>query len=96
MAATKSVLDSLHEALAQLLIDEIQFCKDEGIPMSAADKSVIVRFLKDNSITADLSMGAMEGLKEEFQDELTARRKARAEAILANTTAEDDDLVGVL
>ena len=53
MSAKKSTLETLHEMLTELFIEDIKICRSEGIPMSASDKAVIVKFLKDNDVTAE-------------------------------------------
>jgi hypothetical protein len=95
MAAKQSELSGLHAALAEMFLEDIRICREEGIPMSASDKAVIVKFLKDNSITADVDNSEMDKLKDEFADELAARRKARAEAILQQED-DSDELHGIL
>lgn len=94
MAAKQSALSALHEALAEMFMEDIRICREEAIPMAASDKAVIVKFLKDNNITADIDDSAMTQLKDEFQDELTKRREARAAAMLAQS--DDDELQGIL
>lgn len=91
MAAKISALETLHEMLTELFIEDIKICRSEGIPMSASDKAVIVKFLKDNSVTADVDDESMRQLRDEFKDELAARRQAKAQSILA--PSEDDDLL---
>lgn len=78
MAAKQSALGMLHEALAEMFLEDIRICKEEGIPMSSSDKGVIVKFLKDNNITADIDNEHMQTLKDEFQDEFAQSRAARA------------------
>ena len=95
MAANQSVLNTLHEALAELFLEDIRICKEESIPMSASDKAVIVKFLKDNNITAEIDMGSMQTLQDEFKDELAAKRAARANKILEQEDA-GDELQGIL
>jgi len=95
MAAKQSELSALHLAITEMFMADIRICKEEGIPMSASDKAVIVKFLKDNSVTADVDASEMEQLKQEFSDELAARRKKRAEAILKNEE-EQDEIHGIL
>lgn len=91
MAAKQSRLSELHEMLAELFIEDIKICRAENIPMSASDKAVIVKFLKDNSVTADIDDDSMRQLRDEFKDELAARRQAKAQTILKPN--EDDDLL---
>jgi hypothetical protein len=96
MAAKESVLSALHEMLAEMFIEDIRICREEGIPMSASDKAVIVKFLKDNNISADISSEEMSRLTKEFQDELSARRTERAKSILDAKDDEEWDLSAVL
>ena len=51
MAAKQSKVSSLHDLLTELFIEDIKMCRAEGIPMSASDKAVIVKFLKDNNVS---------------------------------------------
>jgi hypothetical protein len=53
MTAKRSALAGLHTALADLMLHELEFYRQEGIPMPAADKAAIAKFLKDNAITCD-------------------------------------------
>lgn len=94
MAAKVSKLAELHEALAELFLEDIRICREEGIPMAAADKGVMVTFLKNNNITADADDETMKSLKDEFKNELAERRQARAAAI--TEAAEDDRFAGVM
>lgn len=97
MAAKQSKVSSLHDLLTELFIEDIKMCRAEGIPMSASDKAVIVKFLKDNDVTAEPDEVKVQALREEFQDELAAKREARRQHILmraAGTAA--DPLDGVL
>lgn len=80
MAAKESRLSKLHEMIAELFIDDINMCREEGIPMAASDKAVIVKFLKDNDITAVKDEDDMAKLEQEFSnltDELAARRQSK-------------------
>ena len=97
MAAKQSKVSSLHDLLTELFIEDIKMCRAEGIPMSASDKAVIVKFLKDNDVTAEPDEAKVQALRDEFQDELAAKREARRQHILmraAGTAA--DPLDGVL
>lgn len=95
MAAKQSALSQLHEALAEMFLEDIRICKEEGIPMSSSDKGVIVKFLKDNNITADIDNKDMQKLQDEFKDELAERRREKAQALL-DASADSDELAGVL
>lgn len=95
MAAKQSALSQLHEALAEMFLEDIRICKEEGIPMSSSDKGVIVKFLKDNNITADIDNKDMQKLQDEFKDELAERRREKAQALL-DATNDSDELAGIL
>ena len=96
-AATKSRLSELHRMFTEALIEELKQAGKEEIPLPAADKSVIAKFLKDNDITADADSTEMQELRDKFEDELAAKRKARAEELLAKAGADpEDDLAGII
>jgi hypothetical protein len=95
MAAKISRLAELHEALAEMFLEDIRICREEGIPMAAADKGVMVTFLKNNNITADADDETMSSLKDEFKNELAERRQARAAAI-TEAAGEDDKFAGIM
>ena len=97
MAAKKSTLETLHEMLAELFMEDIRICRSEGIPMSASDKAVIVKFLKDNDVTAAPDEAKVQALRDEFQDELEARREAKRQHILMKAAGADcDAMAGIL
>lgn len=96
-AATKSRLSELHRMFTEALISELKQAGEEEIPLPAADKSVIAKFLKDNEITADADSTEMQELRDEFEDELAQKRQARATELLAKAGADPkDDLVGII
>ena len=96
-AATRSRLSELHRMFTEALISELKQAGEDEIPLPAADKSVIAKFLKDNDITADADSTEMQELRDEFEDELAAERKARAEELLAKAGADpEDDLAGII
>lgn len=98
-AGLRSRLAELHSMFTEALIAEIEEAKVEGIPLPAADKSVIAKFLKDNEITADADDERMQELGDEFEDELAKKRQERAAAIMAKVrgTAEgQDSLQGIV
>lgn len=97
MAAKQSKVSSLHDLLTELFIEDIKMCRAEGIPMSASDKAVIVKFLKDNNITAEPDAEKVQELRDEFQDELEARREAKRQHILMKAVGADcDAMAGIL
>lgn len=95
MAAKSSQLGTLHELITEMFIQDIKMCQDEGIPMSASDKAVIVKFLKDNDITAVIDDAKMKELNEEFADELSKKRAERV-LQLVQQTEEDELLQGLV
>lgn len=96
-AGTKSRLSALHQMFTEALIEELKAAGEDKIPLPAADKSVIAKFLKDNDITADADDESMKELHNEFEDELEERRKARAKAIMGKLeNGDEDELSGVI
>lgn len=95
MAAKSSQLGTLHELITEMFINDIKMCQDEGIPMSASDKAVIVKFLKDNDITAVIDDAKMKELNDEFADELSKKRAERV-LQLVQQTEEDELLQGLV
>lgn len=75
MAAKQGILGELHEALAKLMLNELQWYmeQDPPIPLPAADKAAIAKFLKDNSITCD---PADNDQLEQLRKELEGKREA--------------------
>ena len=90
MAAKVYKLSELHEKFAQMLLDDIRVCQDEGIPMSSSDKAVIAAFLKNNGITADPDAEDMKALDAEFKRDAEAQRKIRASLLLKNTGGDSE------
>lgn len=94
MAGKKSRLSDLHARFTEALIAELEEAQSENIPLPAADKSVIVKFLKDNNITADADDVGMSRLREDFEDELEVQRQKRKKEIL--DSCENNELKGIL
>lgn len=90
-AAKRSSLSELHRMFTEALIEEIKQSKEDEVPLPAADKSVIAKFLKDNNITADADSEEMQDLRDEFDDELAARREARKQEILNKVGGSDSE-----
>ena len=83
--------------LTELFIEDIKICRSEGIPMSASDKVVIVKFFKDNDVTAAPDEARGVSLRYEFQDDLAAKREARRQHIIMKAVwAEADHIDGAL
>lgn len=54
----KQKLQRLHELMAELMLEELEAYREmnaagEFLPVPAADKSAIIKFLKDNGVTVD-------------------------------------------
>ena len=64
MAGKVSKLSQLHEVVTELFLEDIKIAREEGIPIAASDKAVIIKFLKDNNITADPDTEDMKELDE--------------------------------
>ncbi|QCG76638.1 DNA maturare A [Klebsiella phage KPR2] len=90
-AAKRSRLSELHRMFTEALIEELKQAHAEEVPLPAADKSVIAKFLKDNDITADADSEEMQDLRDEFDDELSARREARKQEILNKISGSDSE-----
>ena len=75
----------------EALIEELRQAGEDEVPLPAADKSVIAKFLKDNDITADADSEEMQELRDEFDDELAARREARKKEILNKISGSDSE-----
>jgi hypothetical protein len=92
MAAKQSVLAELHALLAGQMIDEINWYRENEIPVPAADKAAIAKFLKDNSITCDpADAGDLERLRDEFKASSQARREKAKQALALST----EDIIGL-
>jgi hypothetical protein len=92
MAAKESVLSTLHELLAEQMIDEIRWYRENDIPVPAADKAAIAKFLKDNAVTCDpADKGDLERLRDEFKASSLARREKAAKALALS----NEDIVGL-
>lgn len=90
-SAKRSRLSELHRMFTEALIEELKQAHDDDVPLPAADKSVIAKFLKDNDITADADSEEMQDLRDEFDDELSARREARKKEILNKISGSDSE-----
>ena len=70
MKASSELLGQLHAALAQLMLDELRWYQEQDppIPLPAADKAAIAKFLKDNAITCDpASSDDLEDLRRQLE-----------------------------
>lgn len=90
-AASTSKLAELHEMLAEVFLDDLRQSRAEGIPLPAANLGVIRQFLKDNEISASIDADNMAAIRDEFADELAAKRAQRQEK-LSNALLQEDDM----
>lgn len=89
-AASTSKLAELHEMLAEVFLEDLKQSRLEGIPLPAANLGVIRQFLKDNEISASIDADNMLAIRDEFADELAAKRAERQKALSAALLQEDD------
>lgn len=81
MAATKKELGDLHSKFTKFLADELEMHIQEGIAMAAADKTVVMTFLKNNGITAESTDEELAQMRDNFL-QLKEQRKEAALSIL--------------
>ena len=56
--SVQDILSKLHAQLAEAMLEEVIQNREDGMPVPAADKAAIARFLKDNNVTADPAANA--------------------------------------
>jgi len=68
------ILKDLHTQLAEAMLREVHQAEEDGLPIPAADKGAIAKFLKDNGITADPAANAdIEALQAALRGQASAR-----------------------
>ena len=78
----QKVLQKLHQELATAMLEEVVLARNEGMPVPAADKGAIAKFLKDNNITADPAANAdLEALQAALKGQTTERSTKLQERI---------------
>lgn len=87
MAANKKELGDLHSKFTKFLADELEMYIEEGIPMAAADKTVIMTFLKNNNITAESTDEDLQRVREQFSS-IKEENRDKALAILKQAHKE--------
>jgi hypothetical protein len=92
--AKRSKLAELHATFTDMLLSEMHASIDNQVPMTAADKSVIVQFLKHNGISAEVDDISMQDLRRSFGglEELDRMRESRRKALIIKGTTPDDDI----
>ena len=87
-------LDQIHDLLADLLLNELQAAKEANIPLAAADKAAIARFLKDNGRTQGRGKSEDTAEMERQLKEMQERRKAARANAVAEAQADLETLYG--
>lgn len=78
----QKVLQKLHQELAAAMLEEVELARAEEMPIPAADKGAIAKFLKDNNITADPAANAdLEALQAALKGQTTERSTKLQERI---------------
>lgn len=84
-------LRHLHELLGKAMLEEVQQAREDGLPVPAADKAAIARFLKDNGVTADpaanTDLEALRAALEGRESKQSTRLQARIDDIDAEAVA---------
>lgn len=101
MAASKGRLGELHNFITEYFHKKLETAKDGGYDLSAAEEAVIVKFLKDNEISADADSVELDSLRESLNiTTLQSIREKKRQEILEKTRAVEEDgaidLTGVL
>lgn len=97
-AAKRSLLAEIHHKFAEMLLKEINTSIEEEVPLTAADKGIIMNFLRHNDITADDDNNAMQNLKDSMdcEDELSKLRKERKKKLNTKLDQDGHDLAGII
>ncbi len=96
MSSVQKVLRKLHQELSEAMLDEVRACREDGIPISAADKGAISKFLKDNDITAEPhDSDTLTALREQLQERQEERNTALAKRLQSIDARTVEDLYGV-
>lgn len=95
MAASKGRLGDLHNFITEYFHKKLENAKDQGYDLSAAEEAVIVKFLKDNEISADADSVELDSLRASLNiTTLDSIREKKQQEILAKSKAiEGDDVV---
>jgi tRNA A37 N6-isopentenylltransferase MiaA len=82
MSTIGTQLQELFTVFTEQLLAEVQLAKQEGIPIAAADKAAIIRFLQVNSITyTPQDDDELAKLRELLQQKGAARRTSALETL---------------
>lgn len=77
--ASAAMLHALHGAVAQSFLKRLEQDAEEGMPTDAATLSAMIKFLKDNNVSADpASTDDLKELRTGLADQLAEQRRKRA------------------
>lgn len=87
---SKELLQEVHTMLAEYFLEELKAAKEDGIPMMSSTLSVIVTFLKNNEITADVrSNEDLSALREKIRAQTKTQEERGAKLVeIAEETAK--------
>lgn len=87
MAATLKELQELHRMVAKSLTKRIGQDMEDELPTDAATLGAAIKFLKDNSVSADpADADDLEDLRSKLTKQMQERRSKGASAIAAAST----------
>ena len=94
MAAEYSALEELHEILTQAMREELMYYRQEKIPVPAADKAVIAKFLKDNAVVSTpKSKEDLQKLREDFKKSPRGERLAKLREAIDGSLNDDSTVI---
>ena len=81
-SATMGELQALHKMVAKSLKNRIEQDIDDNIPTDAATLGAAIKFLKDNSVTADpANSDDLNELRDKLKEQAATRRKRTANVV---------------
>lgn len=87
MAERGQLLEELFDLFIEQLLDEVKAAREEGIPLQAADKAAIIRFLQINNMAyVPGNSDALAALREK----MLAKQSSTGSALAAVTAATAD------
>ncbi|APL99504.1 terminase small subunit [Aquamicrobium phage P14] len=89
MAASEQSLGVLHQMLADDMLDLLKKAKNGEVELTAANRQVIAKFLKDNMITKAPDENNALGAIERQLAEREARRRALSEKEIEDAVSQE-------
>jgi len=88
---TGALLQELFDLFCEQLVEEVRVARDEGLPIPAADKAAIIRFLQVNNMS--YVPGDSDALAK-LREEMLAKKAAGSSAMqaVASATADLDEI----